>query len=438
VAGPCPLLVALITNVLLCANATAATWVVSKDDSGDAATIQAAVDMASPGDTVLVGPGTYTELLTDPFGQVTGVVLTSGIALVAEYGPESTTIDVTDDTQPTRGITCFECDGSTLIEGFRFVGGDNYDGAALWIWGGAPVVRGNVFYDLYGGIGGSVAVKAGSAALIEDNVFDDSFACCGVGGGMLVDTAAPIVRGNLFIRCESALDGGALAFVNAGGEIVGNVFLENVAANGGALLLDHSTPYVAGNVFRWNKARGSGGALALVESDAQLEDNVVVHNRADDDGGGLWLADSSPELFRMTIASNTAGDRGGGVYLHRLSSPDFTGIIISENRGADGVVVSFPVPPPRFMCCDVWGNEGAQYAGFVTDPTGTNGNVSVDPALCPDGQGLQECSPLLDMACGVVGAGAGVQCPCAEPLSIEPSTWARIKSSHRGSRGGDQ
>lgn len=51
--------------MLLCAaivsDANGATWRVERDGSGDFTTIQPAVDGASPGDTIRIGPGRYTE-----------------------------------------------------------------------------------------------------------------------------------------------------------------------------------------------------------------------------------------------------------------------------------------------------------------------------------------------------------------------------------------
>lgn len=46
---------------LLSSAAGAATWYVEKDGSGDFTTIQPAIDAAAAGDTILVGPGQYTE-----------------------------------------------------------------------------------------------------------------------------------------------------------------------------------------------------------------------------------------------------------------------------------------------------------------------------------------------------------------------------------------
>jgi hypothetical protein len=39
----------------------ASTWRVERDGSGDFTTIQPAVDVSAPGDTILIGPGNYTE-----------------------------------------------------------------------------------------------------------------------------------------------------------------------------------------------------------------------------------------------------------------------------------------------------------------------------------------------------------------------------------------
>ncbi len=50
--------------MLLVPAATASTWSVQRDGSGDFATIQPALDAAAAGDTILIGPGEYTEVTT--------------------------------------------------------------------------------------------------------------------------------------------------------------------------------------------------------------------------------------------------------------------------------------------------------------------------------------------------------------------------------------
>jgi hypothetical protein len=50
--------------LLLAPAATASTWSVQRDGTGDFTTIQPALDVAADGDTILIGPGEYTEAAT--------------------------------------------------------------------------------------------------------------------------------------------------------------------------------------------------------------------------------------------------------------------------------------------------------------------------------------------------------------------------------------
>lgn len=51
----------LIASLSICDHAQSRTWHVDKDGSGDFTVIQPALDAASPGDTILIGPGRFTE-----------------------------------------------------------------------------------------------------------------------------------------------------------------------------------------------------------------------------------------------------------------------------------------------------------------------------------------------------------------------------------------
>ena len=57
------------------------TWYIQNDGSGDAPIVQAGIDSAAVGDTVLVGPGTYLENLS---------IVGKDLVLKSEMGPEAT------------------------------------------------------------------------------------------------------------------------------------------------------------------------------------------------------------------------------------------------------------------------------------------------------------------------------------------------------------
>ena len=112
----------LLGAVALCASvAGAGTWVVHPDGSGDAPTIQAAVDSSAVWDTVLVSPGIYVDVHEDVAGEYAAVVMRSGVVLRSAEGASKTVIDV-KSASAARGIACRECDSSTVVEGFTIQG----------------------------------------------------------------------------------------------------------------------------------------------------------------------------------------------------------------------------------------------------------------------------------------------------------------------------
>lgn len=100
--GPLPssgliLTIAFLVQVACGRDADARTWRVARDGSGDYVTIQPAVDAASPGDTIRIGPGQYTEttLFPPPRGKdfwpkPTHLVVTVDDLTVIGAGPRRT------------------------------------------------------------------------------------------------------------------------------------------------------------------------------------------------------------------------------------------------------------------------------------------------------------------------------------------------------------
>ncbi len=86
----------LMLMVLIANSADARTWHVERDGSGDFTTIRPAIEASAPGDTVLLGPGRYTEVAP----------------LVTPGWTEPTYVPITVDSLTLRGV-----DRETVIIG---------------------------------------------------------------------------------------------------------------------------------------------------------------------------------------------------------------------------------------------------------------------------------------------------------------------------------
>jgi len=144
------------------------------------ATIQAAVSAAAAGDTVLVGPGEYRELIR----------MKNGVVLRAAAGPDSTVLH-----SPGLGASPMEerllefdpgADRSTVVEGFT-MDADGIRGAAIFCEQASPTIRGNVIR----GFGWGVNLREGADALLEGNVIEG-----GRTFGVLIFASSPELRGN--------------------------------------------------------------------------------------------------------------------------------------------------------------------------------------------------------------------------------------------------
>ena len=97
--------------LLLPSTSLARTWYVEPDSTGSASAIHAAMDSASSGDTVLVGPGSY--MVADDTAR--WISLKPGVALVGEQGAETTEILVCGIG---AGIYLRDCEGAR-VSGFK-------------------------------------------------------------------------------------------------------------------------------------------------------------------------------------------------------------------------------------------------------------------------------------------------------------------------------
>jgi predicted outer membrane repeat protein len=125
---------------------------------------------------------------------------------------------------------------------------------------------------------------------------------------------------------------------------------------------------------------GVGGGVACDNDSTTFSRCLFISNNATF-AGALYSASSpTPKVSFSTFSENEATE-GGGIYCHS-SSPVIENSIISfsDNGGA----VCRSSGNPVFTCCNIFGNIGGDWSGFIADQYGTNGNISEDPLFCGD------------------------------------------------------
>src|SRR4029077_8375032 len=146
---------------------------------------QGFIDVASPGDTIMVSRGVYAGSLDFKGKNVT---------LQSIEGPASTTIAGAVQIGPAG-----------TLKGFTITGSSSTFASGVVSIGDGSLISGNIF-------DGTTTVSVGTGSVIFGN------------------GASPTIERNIFrnVTCDSQLNSGAVAFVNGSSpQIVNNVFENN-------------------------------------------------------------------------------------------------------------------------------------------------------------------------------------------------------------------
>lgn len=187
---------------------------------------------------------------------------------------------------------------------------------------------------------GAVTVRAGShvalrRVVVLDNVADNA------GGGLLLDSEAPLVASALVERCRfegnvspgPAGGGGIYATNDSVLSVVDSTFVDNRAeaefGNGGGLFLRNSEVTVARSTVSGNRANANGGGIAIFSAlsgtasvtltDSTITDNVAEANGdSDGNGGGIFASnDTSGATLALSLANTlVAANSDSGFQTH--------------------------------------------------------------------------------------------------------------------------
>lgn len=255
---------------------------------GNYATIQAAIDAANDGDTIIVSAGTYRENL----------IISKRIILQGAdpAHPELTVIDAGANGKDGIRIE----NAAVTIKSFTItnvVDDLTSSGSAIYIFGGGEVtIDGNIIENN----------KTKHAAI--------NFS------GMSGNNDTPLIINNIIRNNEyyaSTVNGGSGIYISGGNaQVRNNTISGNKSSFGGGIWVNYGYATIEDNIISGNDATNDGGGINVHQSEVTIKNNTITKNHATYSGGGINLLSSTAKIFGNTISDNTADDtssKGGGI-----------------------------------------------------------------------------------------------------------------------------
>ena len=320
-------------------------------------TIQAAIDVAIDGDTVVIAPGTYTG---------------EGNRDIDPRGKAVTIRSIDPDDPAVVRATVINCQGTKTVahRGFKFQNGEGPN----CVLAGLTIIN------------GYANSKAG---------YD--------GGGIYCLYSSPTITKCIIADCSADLNGGGIYCLRCDPIIINCTITGNVAhSEGGGIGCSRSrgaasNPLIANCTISNNIAR-YGGAIARAAQNSKIINGTIADNSTSNGyGGGLYCCDA--QINNCVITGNSSpSSEGSGLF--QCTGP-ITNSTLIYNTG-DGTVSQCPGP---FTNCIIWGNpndailmsvpdvvinysciQGWNPEGPGTGNTGANPKFLLDiqPYLSPD------------------------------------------------------
>lgn len=388
-------------TLIVAATAAARTITVDDDNPADFPTIQAAIDDANEGDTIIVADGSYT-------GDGNRDVDFKGKAITLESanGPENCIIDcngTSDD--PHRGFYFHSNeDANSVLAGFTIQNGyapteetgtwPEPVGGAICCLGSGPtvtecVITGNTAQGgSVGGSGGGIYCRDANMVIanciIEDNGKLSNIPYDPVGtlwGGGIGMSGGCVKIVDCTITNNRAYMGGGLSCLETRLSVLNCKIDGNYAEGGGGACLA-GYALLSNCRITDNVAKGLGGGIAWVFDPNGIVENCVISNNAvnESPGGGfiggsaLYLQGGNPQVRNCTICFNEFSYSGepdtGAVHCQDGSGSAISNCILWANE-----VAAIAHGDPLVSCSNIEGGWPGE------------GNIDADPCFVDPNSG---------------------------------------------------
>lgn len=328
----------LLTVLALTHVAGAKTLYIDPGGRAEIPTIQAAVDLAASGDTIVLAPGVYA-------GEGNRDVVIEGKAV---------TIRGSDPNAPdVVAATVINCQGSASnrCRAFELP----QDGETHLTLAGLTIING-----YHAHAGGAILSTEGSLNLINCT-FENNIAPWWGGAIYAIDCDVTVRNCTFSSNASENGKGGAIYCDRGALSLVDCMFDGN---HGSAVKVTNVIASATDCAFQYNSGHTGGAVHTRAESQSgvpaslELTGCTFIRNSADDNGGALHDEAIGATVTACSFTANDAGGRGGAIYNDR-ASPSVTNCIFVDNRATDagGAVMNWHRAEPDMINCTFVGNR---------------------------------------------------------------------------------
>ncbi len=379
----------------------------------DQPTIQAGIDAAVDGDTVLVADGIYKENID---------FLGKAITVESSAGPETTIVVGNIGSQVVRFTSGEGNDsilkGFTLTNGWGDHSGGDY-GGGVFCDNSSPVITGNIITGNWAMMGAGIASIGGGSPQITENRITGNYTEW-VGGGIYIgESEAGIISRNVISdNVAGSYGGGGMFCFDSSLLIEGNLIAGNEArpdevGSGAGIWMQQCTATIADNLFLDNITENSGGGILIQHYSSITIFNNLFANNVADDGGAICLDNYCSATIRNCTFTGNAEDGQGGAALACYYGTDatLTDSIIWGNHSGDPwsmillTGTSHPSAVTVSHCLLEGGEDSVELTGNCTLNWGP-GMIDADPLFTP--------RPGSDYYLGQTSAGQQMDSPCLD------------------------
>lgn len=407
--------------------ATATTYVVHPDGTGDFATIQAAIDAVVDGDVVSLTDGTFTG-----DGNRDMDFLGKAITIQSQSGDPATCV--------------IDCQGTEADphRGFQFRNGEQDDSVLMGVtirggWVVYPLIGGAISCDggcapsigsciISGNRGTAVGCSHGSALSLADCLVTDNQGS--FGAGICAERCQLTIHNCTFSENSGEDIAGALFGYSVDAVLTNCAFVGNTAhREAGATFTDGSQVEIRDCLFEGNVSASSGAALTFwLSGPNTVERCTFVGNTAQSEGAAIWSEKVSETYVRNCTFWGNGSPHGAvlaGNYRFVMEN-----CLVAFSTEGPGVASHYDYA--ELSCCDIYGNAGGDWVGTIEDQLGINGNICEDPLFCDPAAGdfyldcSSPCAPFSppNPECDLIGAWP---VGCGGSPAVE-TTWGAVKA----------